>query len=99
MVRRVKNISEKELQLSDIHENLQVLNHSNTALHETFSNEIHQLTAQASEISKGINTNVMDTLKTISESTALMSTNMDSLKMPDRASESKSGFFKKMIRK
>ena len=94
-----KNVSEKELQLSDIHESLQALNHSNTALHETFSNEIHQLTVQASEISKGINTNVMDTLKTISESTALMSANINSLKSLDRASESKNGFFRKMIRK
>jgi len=94
-----KSVSEKELLLNDIHENLQALNQSNTALHETLSNEINQLTAQASEISKGINTNVMDTLKTISESTALMSTNINSLKSPDRAPESKTGFFKKMIRK
>ena len=94
-----KSVSEKELLLNDIHENLQALNHGNTALHETLSNEIHQLTAQASEISKGINTNVIDTLKTISESTALMSTNINSLKSPDRAPESKTGFFKKMIRK
>jgi ABC-type transporter Mla subunit MlaD len=94
-----QNALKTELQMKNVHEILQQFSNSNKALQESLSADIHQLAGQASEISRGINTNVLETLKSISESTAGMSTTLNNLKVPNRETEPKNGFFKKMIRK
>lgn len=94
-----ENLSKTELQLKHIHENLQQVSHSNKTLQEALSADIHQLSGQASEISRGINTDVLETLQSISKSTAGMSTTLDNLKVPNLETEPKNGFFKKMIRR
>ena len=94
-----ENFSKTELQLRLIHEILQQLSHSNKTLQESLSTDIRQLAGQAGEISRGINTDVLETLQSISKSTAGMSVSLDNLKVPNRKPEPKNGFFKKMIRK
>ena len=94
-----ENPSKTELQLKHIHENIQQLSHSNKTLQESLSADIHQLAGQAGEISKGMNTDVLETLKSISESTAGMSVTLRNLKVPRQETEPKNGFFKKMIGK
>ena len=94
-----ENSSKTELQLRHIYEILQQLSNSNKALQETLSTDIRQLAGQAGEISRGMNKDVLVTLKSISESTAGMSVNLSNLKVPNRETAPKNGFFKKMIRK
>ncbi len=94
-----ENSSKTELQLRHIHEILQQLSNSNKALQETLSTDIRQLAGQAGEISRGMNKDVLVTLKSISESTAGMSVGLSNLKVPNRETAPKNGFFKKMIRK
>ena len=92
-------ISKTEVQLGRIYENLQQFSQSSKALQEALSADINQLAGQAGDISRGINTDVLNTLKSISESTAGMSTTLNNLKAPTQEPEPRTGFFKKMIRK
>jgi len=94
-----ENPSKTELQLKYIHENLQQLSHSNKILQESLSADINQLAGQAGEISRGMNTDVLATLKSIRDSTVGMSATLNKLKVPAPEMEHKNGFFKKMIRK
>ncbi|MDY0375320.1 MAG: MotA/TolQ/ExbB proton channel family protein [Desulfobacterium sp.] len=88
-----------ELQLKLIHENLQLLSQSNKTLQHTLSTDIHHLAEQAGEISRGMNTDVLETLKSISEATSGMSVTLNNMKGPNLETKSKNGFFKKMIGK
>jgi len=94
-----ENSQDTELQLQNIQEILQQLTHSNKTLQESLSAGIHQLAGQAGEISRGMNTDVLATLKSIRDSTAGMSATLNNLKVPAPEMEHKNGFFKKMIRK